>query len=57
MQIWLHSIWFHLFIVVLVLLDAFTVLFELFLDVGAFGETRDLMQPRCPPVLEQHNAI
>ena len=38
MQVVLHSHWFHIFIVLLVVLDAFIVLFELLLDVGAFSE-------------------
>lgn len=42
MQIALHSHWFHIAIVLLVVMDAFIVLFELLLDVGAFSES---MQP------------
>ena len=38
MQVELHSHWFHLVIVIFVVLDALIVLFELLLDVGAFGE-------------------
>lgn len=38
MQVALHSPWLHILIVVLVVLDAFIVIFELLLDVGAFGE-------------------
>ena len=37
MQVVLHSTPFHVFIVSLVCLDALIVLFELLLDVGAFG--------------------
>lgn len=37
MQVELHSHWFHLVIVIFVVLDALIVLFELLLDVGAFG--------------------
>ena len=40
MQVVLHSTYFHLFIIVLVVSDALIVLFELLLDVGAFGESR-----------------
>lgn len=39
MQVILHSHLFHYFIVFLVVLDALIVLFELLLDVGAFGES------------------
>ena len=38
MQVVLHSVQFHIFIIILVVLDAFIVLFELLLDVGALGE-------------------
>lgn len=38
MQVTLHSHAFHYFIIFLVVLDAFIVLFELLLDLGAFGE-------------------
>lgn len=38
MQSALHNHWFHVVIVCLVALDALIVLFELLLDVGAFGE-------------------
>ena len=38
MQVVLHSHWFHLFVIILVLLDSLIVLFELLIDVGAFGE-------------------
>lgn len=38
MQVVLHSNKFHIFIVALIILDVLIVLFELFLDVGAFGE-------------------
>ncbi len=38
MQLALHSHWLHYFIVALVVLDALIVLFELLLDVGAFGK-------------------
>ncbi len=37
MQLKLHSPWLHIAIVSLVVLDALIVLFELLLDVGAFG--------------------
>lgn len=37
MQVALHSHWFHIFIIFLVVLDALIVLFELLLDVGAFS--------------------
>ena len=37
MQVTLHSHVFHYFIIALVALDAFIVLFELLLDLGAFG--------------------
>ena len=39
MQVALHSHWFHYVIVVLVVLDALIVLFELLFDVGALGES------------------
>ena len=38
MQVVLHSTYFHIFIIILVVLDALTVLCELLLDVGAFGK-------------------
>ena len=38
MQVVLHSTYFHVFIIILVILDALTVLCELLLDVGAFGK-------------------
>ena len=38
MQQALHNHFFHIFIVVLVCLDAAIVLFELLLDVGALGK-------------------
>ena len=38
MQAALHNTWFHVVIVLLVVADAFIVLFELLLDVGAFGK-------------------
>lgn len=38
MQVVLHSVHFHVFIVILVVLDALIVLFELLLDVGALGK-------------------
>ena len=38
MQVVLHSIPFHIFIIILVIVDALIVLFELLLDVGALGE-------------------
>lgn len=38
MQHMLHSNYFHIVIVILVVLDAFIVLFELLLDVGAFSK-------------------
>ncbi len=38
MQVVLHSPTFHIFIVSLVILDIFIVLFELLLDVNAFGK-------------------
>ena len=37
MQSVLHNHWLHIGIVCLVALDAFIVIFELLLDVGAFG--------------------
>lgn len=37
MQTALHSGWFHTVIVILVVADALIVIFELLLDVGAFG--------------------
>ena len=37
MQVELHSTWFHGIIVALVVADALIVIFELLLDVGAFG--------------------
>lgn len=37
MQVALHSTLFHIIIVTLVIADAFIVIFELLLDVGAFG--------------------
>jgi len=38
MQVALHGHYFHLIIVILVVLDALIVLFELLLDVGAFSK-------------------
>ena len=38
MQHALHNHWFHVAIVILVVLDALIVMFELLLDVGAFSE-------------------
>ena len=38
MQDALHNTWFHILIVLLVVADALIVLFELLLDVGAFGK-------------------
>lgn len=38
LQLVLHSHYFHTVIVVLVIIDVLVVLFELLLDVGAFGE-------------------
>lgn len=38
MQVVLHSTYFHIFIIILVVLDALIVLCELLLDVGAFGK-------------------
>lgn len=38
MQHALHNHWFHLVIVILVCLDALIVIFELLIDVGAFGQ-------------------
>ena len=38
MQVTLHGGKFHLFVIALIILDILIVLFELFLDVGAFGE-------------------
>lgn len=38
MQVALHSGKFHIFVVTLIILDILIVLFELLLDVGAFGE-------------------
>ena len=38
MQVALHSTWFHLFVVILVLFDSLFVLIELLLEVGAFSE-------------------
>ena len=40
MQVALHSTWFHLFVVILVLFDSLFVLIELLLEVGAFSEWR-----------------
>ena len=40
MQVALHSPWIHIIIVALVVADALIVVFELLLDVGAFGEER-----------------
>lgn len=37
MQVTLHSHMFHFFIIILVVLDALIVLFELLLDLGAFS--------------------
>ncbi len=37
MQLVLHNTWVHLIIVFLVALDALIVIFELLLDIGAFG--------------------
>ncbi len=48
MQLALHSHWLHYFIVALVVLDALIVLFELLLDVGAFGKGGGL----CVALLE-----
>lgn len=39
MQHSLHAAWFHVIIVLLVVTDALIVIFELLLDVGAFGKT------------------
>ena len=39
MQVFLHSAWFHIVIVALVVADALIVIFELLLDVGAFGKS------------------
>ena len=39
MQVALHSHLFHFFIIILVVLDALIVLFELLLDLGAFSES------------------
>ena len=39
MQHALHNHWFHIVIVILVVLDAFIVMFELLLDVGAFSKS------------------
>ena len=38
MQVVLHSHTFHFVIILLVVLDAFIVLFELLLEVGAFSK-------------------
>ena len=38
MQVALHSPWIHIIIVALVVADALIVVFELLLDVGAFGK-------------------
>ena len=38
MQVVLHSSWFHIFVIILVLLDSVFVLVELLLEVGAFSE-------------------
>ena len=38
MQVVLHSSWFHIFVIILVLLDSVFVLIELLLEVGAFSE-------------------
>ena len=38
MQHILHGHYFHIIIVILVVIDAFIVLFELLLDVGAFSK-------------------
>ena len=38
MQVIVHGHYFHLIIVLLVVLDAMIVLFELLLDVGAFSK-------------------
>ena len=38
MQLVLHSHRFHLMVISLVILDVIIVLFELLLDVGAFGK-------------------
>lgn len=40
MQVALHSTWFHLFVVILVLFDSLFVLIELLLEVGAFNNVR-----------------
>ena len=40
MQVALHSTWFHLFVVILVLFDSLFVLIELLLEVGAFSKWR-----------------
>ena len=34
----MHAAWFHIIIVLLVVADALIVIFELLLDVGAFGK-------------------
>ena len=39
MQEVLHDHYLHIFIVILVALDAFIVIFELLLDVGAFSKS------------------
>ena len=38
MQVVLHSTYFHIFIIILVVLDALVVLCELMLELGAFGK-------------------
>ena len=38
MQVSLHSHWIHAVIIALVVADAVIVIFELLLDVGAFGK-------------------
>ena len=51
MQVALHSNWIHFVIVVLVVADALIVIFELLLDVGAFGKTH------TPTVTHTHTHI
>ena len=43
MQHALHNHWFHVVIVILVVLDAFIVMFELLLDVGAFSKSNQTL--------------
>ncbi len=52
MQVVLHSNYFHLIVILLIILDVVVVLFELLLDVGALGKCMTRWTDRGSPSVQ-----